>query len=62
MNADRYLRICRWAGRRYADAQGWTARTIGQSLSPWGRIESAAWRRYMAAGHAALVAELGVPA
>ena len=44
----RYLRIVRWAERRYCDPEtGELLIAIGREPSVYTRIEHAAWRRYM---------------
>lgn len=43
-NVDRYLRIARWAERRYGRGV-----TVPALLHPQRRVEQAAWDRYMAA-------------
>ena len=45
----RYLRLLRWAARRYADADGWLALAEDDKPSPYARIALAAWARYHAA-------------
>lgn len=43
----RYLRICRWAARRYTVGDSLPV-YIGDHPAPYTRIEQAAWRKYMA--------------
>ena len=47
MNASRYLKIVRWAAKRYTDEDGYISHSIGWTATPYKRIEIAAWNRYM---------------
>jgi hypothetical protein len=47
MNASRYLRIVRWAAKRYTDRNGFIVTYHGLNPAPYKRIEIAAWNRYM---------------
>ena len=46
-NADRYLKIVRWAERRYT-INGRLVLRVGGIPTVFTRIEMAAWQRYMA--------------
>jgi hypothetical protein len=43
----RYLRMVRWAGKRYADAKGRVVVSIGGMPSLYSRIELAAARKFL---------------
>ena len=45
---DRYLKIARWAQRRYTKS-GWLGIRIGERLSRYSKIERMAFDRYMRA-------------
>jgi hypothetical protein len=47
MNASRYLKIVRWAAKRYTDRDGYITTHTGLNPAPYARIEVAAWNRYM---------------
>ena len=44
-NADKFLKICKWASKRYA-VNGLTPIYVGGEPSVYKRIESAAWSKY----------------
>lgn len=44
---DRYLRVVRWAQRRYQDHRGVLILSTGDRLSTYSRIEEAAFSRYI---------------
>lgn len=46
-NTDRYLRIVKWARKRYAGADGLLTIAVGKQPSTYTRIEHAAFRRYV---------------
>jgi hypothetical protein len=47
MNVDRYLRLMKWAAKRYTDRDDYITTHIGLNPAPYTSIEIAAWNRYM---------------